>query len=138
MATKNKKSDKNKKQIQRELTVDGIMFFGQLNNGLHIADFQACEKARVEAFGGQCKVQVMRDGNVYITELPKRVRNKVLFREDNMSLSKGRDHKYYVYFSLPEEELGELPRKLVTQAINLADKVRAVMLNQSKNGGEQV
>ena len=60
-------------------------------NGLHTADFMCCEDALLEPFRGKCKVQMMRDGNVYITELPKRVRNKALFRDDNCSLSQGRD-----------------------------------------------
>jgi len=77
----------------------------------------------MQAFVAKCKVQVMRDGNVYITELPKRVKNQPMFREDNSSLSKGKDGRYYFYFSLPEQLVDELPKELVRQASVIANKV---------------
>ena len=113
----------NNKTNQREVTVDGMMVFGQTEDGLRTADFECCEDVHLEAFTGKCKVQIMRDGNVYITELPKRVRNQAIFREDNSSLSHGQDGRYYFYFSLPEELIDELPRELVRQASAIAQKV---------------
>ena len=65
----------------------------------------------------------MRDGNVYVSELPKRIRNKAIFRDDNCSLSLGRNGKYYFVFSLDEERIGELPEELVRQASTIAQKV---------------
>ena len=99
------------------------MVFSQTEDGLRTADFECCEDVQLEAFTGKCKVQIMRDGNVYITELPKRVRNQAIFREDNSSLSHGQDGKYYFYFSLPEELIDELPKELVRQASVIAEKV---------------
>ena len=113
----------NKTNIQREVTVDGMMVFGQTEDGLRTADFECCEDVHLEAFTGKCKVQIMRDGNVYITELPKRVRNQAIFREDNSSLSLGQDGRYYFYFSLPEQLVDELPKELVRQASVIANKV---------------
>jgi hypothetical protein len=113
----------NKTNIQREVTVDGMMVFGQTEDGLRTADFECCEDVHLEAFTGKCKVQIMRDGNVYITELPKRVKNQPMFREDNSSLSKGKDGRYYFYFSLPEELINELPKELVRQASAIAEKL---------------
>ena len=69
------------------------------------------------------KVQIMRDGNVYITERPKRTRNQALFRDDNCSLSLGQNGKFYFVFSLPSEQLDELPGQLVRQASVIAGKV---------------
>jgi hypothetical protein len=112
-----------KQTIQREVTVDGMMVFGQTEDGLRTADFECCEDVHLEAFIAKCKVQIMRDGNVYITELPKRVRNQAIFREDNSSLSHGQDGKYYFYFSIDESRLGELPEQLVRQASAIAQKV---------------
>lgn len=112
-----------KQTIQRQVTVDGLMVFSQTEDGLRTADFECCEDVQLEAFTGKCKVQIMRDGNVYITELPKRVRNQAIFREDNSSLSHGQDGKYYFYFSLPEELIDELPKELVRQASVIAEKV---------------
>ena len=105
------------------VTLDGLLTLGKLENGLHTADFMCCEDALLEPFRGNCKVQLMRDGNMYITELPKRVRNKALFRDDNCSLSQGRDGRWYFCFSLDEDQLGMLPQKLVTQAGAIARKV---------------
>ena len=111
------------KTIQREVTVDGMMVFGQTEDGLRTADFECCEDVEMQAFTAKCKVQVMRDGNVYITELPKRVRNQAIFREDNSSLSHGQDGRYYFYFSIDESRVGELPEQLVRQASAIANKV---------------
>ena len=112
-----------KKTIEREITLDGMMVFGKLQNGLRTAEFECCEDVEMDPFIGNCKVQMMRDGNVYITELPKRIRNKALFREDNSSLSKGQNGRYYFYFSLPVEEVEHLPEKLVKEASAIAGKV---------------
>lgn len=105
------------------ISVDGSMTFGQDNEGLKIADFACAENVMMEPFRGRCFVQMMRDGNVYINALPKKKRNKPLFREDNSSLSKGRDGRYYFYFSLEEEQLNQLPVELVRQARAIALKV---------------
>ncbi len=108
------------------------MTIDKLENGLHTADFMCCEDVRTEAFSGIFKVQAMRDGNVYMNEKPKRVRNRAIFREDNASLSKGQNGRYYFTFSLPEEMLDELPRQLVRQASAIAQKViRGLMFQDS-------
>ena len=100
------------------------MSFGELENGLHTADFECFETVEVEPFTANCRVQKMRDGNVYITERPRRVRNKPIFREDNCSLSLGRDGRFYFIFSLDEELVDVLPTELVAQAGAIAKKVR--------------
>ena len=113
----------NKISFQRQVTVDGLMVFGQTEEGLRTADFECCDDVEIQAFVAKCKVQVMRDGNVYMTELPKRVKNQAIFREDNSSLSHGQDGRYYFYFSLPEELINELPKELVRQASAIAEKL---------------
>ena len=109
--------------------LDGMMVFGELENGLRTADFECCEDVEMEPFVGNCRVQMMRDGNVYITELPKRVRNKSIFREDNSSLSRGQNRRFYFVFSLPEDEIERLPEKLVNQASAIAGKVMRELLD---------
>ena len=109
------------------------MTYGLLDNGLHVLDFMCCEDAEMVPFTGNCKVQLMRDGNVYVTELPKRIRNKALFRDDNCSLSHGRDGRWYFCFSLDEDLLGQLPRELVRQASAIAQKVLKELLFVEKN-----
>lgn len=117
---------------EKQIMLDGLMTYGMCENGLRMLDFACCEDAKTEPFTGSCKVQMMRDGNVYITELPKRVRNKALFRDDNCSLSKGRDGRWYFCFSLDEDELKLLPQKLVGQASAIAQKVlRELMVGEN-------
>jgi hypothetical protein len=113
---------------ERQASLDGLMTIGMLENGLHMADFMCCEDIELDAFSGTFKVQVMRDGNVYLTEKPKRVRNKAIFRDDNASLSQGQDKRWYFYFSLDENQLEQLPEKLVRQASAIAQKVMRRLL----------
>ncbi len=114
---------------ERQVTLDGLLTLGLLENGLRTAEFACCEDAELEAFIGTCKVQMMRDGNVYVTELPKRIRNKALFRDDNSSLSKGQNGKWYFYFSLDGDRINELPAELVRQASAIAQKVVRELIN---------
>jgi hypothetical protein len=113
---------KQNKKNEKEITLDGLMTIGRVENMMH-AEFMCCEDVRIDAAVTNCKVQVMRDGNVYITELPKRIKNKPMFRDDNCSLSLGRDGRYYFVFSLPEQLVDELPKQLVRQASAIAQKV---------------
>ena len=116
---------------ERQAMLDGLMTLGMLENGLRTAGFMCCEDVELDAFSGTFKVEGMRDGNVYMTEKPKRRRNKALFRDDNASLSQGQDKRWYFYFSLDEDQLEQLPEKLVHQASAIAQKVlRELILKQ--------
>ena len=118
-----------KMKVRNQVTLDGLMTIGMSEKGLRTADFECCEDAVVEDFTARCKVQLMRDGNMYITELPKRVKNKPIFKIDNSSLSKGRDGKYYFVFMLDEELIRLLPEKLITQASEIAQRVIRELIN---------
>ena len=118
-----------KKSIEKNTTLDGMMTFGKLDNGLNALDFSSFEAVEMESFVANCKVQAMRDGNVYITELPRRVRNKPLFREDNSSLTLGRDGRYYFVFALPAEQVKALPEMLVHQSLAIAQKVERMIMD---------
>ena len=107
----------------KQVTLDGMMSFSKFENGMFAAQFECCEDVNMNPQTTRCKVQTMRDGNVYITELPKRSKNKALYREDNSSLSLGRDGRYHFTFSLPQEQIEQLPAKLVQQAGIIAHKV---------------
>ena len=109
--------------LGEQVMVEGLMTFGKLETGQRTLDFECCEDVAAEAFNGRFKVQGMRDGNVYMSELPKRLKNKPLFREDNCSLSHGRNGRYYFVFSLDEDEVRLLPQKLMDQASAIARKV---------------
>ena len=108
---------------EKLVMLDGLLTLGMMENGLRTADFMCCEDIEMEAFSGTFKVEGIRDGNVYMTQLPKRIKNKPIFRDDNSSLSLGRDGKYYFYFSLDEDQLEQLPEQLVRQASAIAQKV---------------
>jgi len=113
----------NKTKTQMTTMVDGLMTFGTTDNGLHTLDFMCTECVEMEPFLANCKVQGMRDGNVYITERPKQKHNTPIFREDNSTLTLGRDGKYYFCFILPEAKVKRLPDALVHQALSIAQKV---------------
>ncbi len=117
---------------KRQAMLDGLLTLGILENGLRTADFMCCEDVLLDAFSGTFKVQGMRDGNVYMTEMPKRIRNKAIFRDDNASLSQGQDRRWYFYFSLDEDQLEQLPDKLVRQAGAIAQKVIRELINGSR------
>ncbi len=118
---------------KRTVIVDGMMTFGKLENGLRTADFQNYEReAEIEPFCGRCKVQMMRDGNLYITELPKPLRHKPMFRQDDSSLTLGRNGVYYFVFRLPESEAAELPEKLVRQANEAAAKMSGMFYHYNR------
>ena len=117
---------------KRMVTLDGMMTVGQLENGMHFADFECCEDVQMEAYIAKCKVQVMRDGNVYVSELPKRFRNKPMFRDDNSSLTLGRDGRFYFVFSMPAQLVDELPQQLVRQASTIAQKVIRELITNNK------
>ena len=116
---------------ERQVMLDGLLTLGMLENGLRSADFMCCENVEIDSFSGTFKVEGKRDGNVYMTEQPKRVRNKPIFRDDNASLSQGQNKRWYFYFSLDEDQLEQLPEKLVRQANAIAQKVlRELILKQ--------
>ena len=114
---------------QSLVTAKGLMVFGQSEKGLHTADFECCDDIQVEPYTGNFKLQIMRDGNVYATERPKRIKNTPIFREDNSSLSLGKDGRYYFVFSLPEDRVNELPELLLRQARAIARKAMSLMIN---------
>ena len=124
-----------KNSIQREVTLDGMMTYGKLTTGLHQADFKNYEgSTEVEPFEGKCRVQVMRGGDVYIDELPKKKKGqgKRIFRQDNSTLSLGSNGMYYFLFWLPEEMLEELPERLVRQANEAAAKMSGLFYKSKK------
>ena len=116
------KNDKKKIQVEQITTLNGMMTFGIIDNRQHILDFVNTGYAEMDPFIADCKVQAMRDGNVYITERPRRKKGHPLFREDNSTLTLGRDHRYYFVFTLPEDQLDLLPDRLVHQALCIAQK----------------
>ena len=104
-------------------SLNGIMDFTKTEDGLNILDFVCLDYVEMEPFIANCKVQAMRDGYIYITERPRRKRNTPIFREDNSSLTLGRDGKYYFVFTMEKRRKKELPDELVRQAKAIAQKV---------------
>ena len=118
-----------KKSVNKnDMTLDGMMTTGLLINGLRRAQFECCDDVEVEAYVGRFKVQGMRDGNMYLEELPKRTRNKPLIKLDNSSLTLGRNGWYYFLLRLPESEVEMLPTVLMREARQTAKKVMKEIL----------
>ena len=117
-----------KNKIKKSVTLDGLMTLGQLEDGRHTADFACCEDVQLEQVVGTFKVQIQRDGNVYMTENKKRIKNSPIFREDNSSFSHGKDKKFHFIFTMNEDLIEELPEELVRQALLIAQKVMRELL----------
>lgn len=111
-----------KKILKKPITLDGFLTM-RTDNYRRSIDFICCEDVEMKGFTAYCKVQMMRDGNVYVNELPRRIRNRALFREDNCSLSHGQNGRYYFVFSLDDKFVNQLPERLVQQASAIAQKV---------------
>ena len=73
-----KKSVK-KENVEKTTMMEGVMTFGKTGNGQHMLDFMCTEYVEITPFIADCKVQAMHDGNVYITERPKRIHNTPLY-----------------------------------------------------------
>lgn len=117
------KTNKRNIKIERTTTLNGMMTFAIIDNNQHILDFNSTEFVELDPFIADCKVQAMRDGNVYITEKPRRIRGKSLFREDNCTLTLGCDGRYYFVFTMDKGRVKEIPDQLVHQALLIAQKV---------------
>ena len=120
----NKNSKKtNSMSIKSQTQIEGTMTFIETDQNLRLLDFTNDEDAMMTPVTFKGKVQVMRDGCVYITEKKKSKRNKPIFREDNSSLSLGFDGVYYFTFRLPKAQVEQLPEKLAHEALVIAQKV---------------
>lgn len=117
-----------KNKLKKSVTLDGLMTLGQLDDGRHTADFACCEDVELEQVKGTFSVQIQRDGNVYMTENKKRIRNSPIFREDNSSFSHGRNKRYYYVFSMEDDRIDELAVELVRQANVIAQKISMELL----------
>ena len=119
------------KKTHKNVDYEAVVSLEELKNGLRLADIVSCDDVYVEAFLGKCKVQILRDGHIIIHELPKRVKNKAIFRDDNSSFTLGRDGKYYFVFTMPEQLLNEIPYQLQRQAAAIAEKVKNVLTTKN-------
>ena len=54
------------------MSLDGFVTIQKTEDGLHNIDFQCCEDVQMEPVEGDFKVQLMRDGNIYLTEKKKK------------------------------------------------------------------
>jgi hypothetical protein len=111
---------------ERQVTLDGLMTLGKFDNGLRTMDFMCCEDAEVEPFTGHFKVQGMRDGNVYMQEHKKRVRdNSTLLRKAaHGRLSATRDEAYQLTLKVFKREGLDVRATLLREAMELIENVK--------------
>ena len=112
------------KKNVKETTFEGLLITKTGSDNLKHIDFECVEDVEVKGFVGRFKVQGMHDGNLYMEELPKRVRNKPLYRLDNSSLSLTKNGFYYFVFRMAESEASVLPQQLVSEARQMARIVK--------------
>ena len=106
---------------ERQVTLDGLLTLGKLENGLRTMDFMCCEDVKMDAFSGNFKVQGMRDGNVYMQERKKRVRNNSLLisKARHGRLSGTRDHAYQLTLKVFASEGIDWQRAFVEEPIEV-------------------
>jgi len=108
---------------EKPLTIEGFVTIQKKDDGLYTGDFQCCEDVQMEPVKGDFRVQMMRDGNIYMDEKPRHKRNKPIFRQDHSSLSLGKDGIYYFTFRMPQEEVFNLAATLKREAEEVAKKI---------------
>ena len=111
---------------ERLVTLEGMMTFCTTENGRHALDFMNCEDADMEAFEIRCKVQGMRDGNVYITELPKALhsRSTLLRKAAHGRLSATKDEAYQLTLKVFKREGLDVKETMLREAIELINNVK--------------
>ena len=62
---------------EKQVTLDGLMTIGMLENGLHMADFECCEDAVMEDFTARCKVQLISQAS----EIAQKVIRELILRK---------------------------------------------------------
>jgi hypothetical protein len=125
---KNKiKKNSYKKTTIKDVNYEALVNLGELKDGLRIANIVSCEDVEVEGFIGRCKVQLLHDGHIQIVQLPKRLRNKPIFRDDNCTFTLGKDGRYYFVFTMPEQLIFEIPGQLRRQAGVIAAKIEEAL-----------
>jgi hypothetical protein len=121
------KKNSYKKTTIKDVNYEALVNLGELKDGLRIANIVSCEDVEVEGFIGRCKVQLLRDGHIQIVQLPKRLRNKPIFRDDNCTFTLGKDGRYYFVFTMPEQLIFEIPGQLRRQAGAIAAKIEEAL-----------
>ena len=121
------KKNSYKKITNKDVNYEALVNLGELKNGLRIANIVSCEDVEVEGFIGRCKVQLLHDGHIQIVQLPKRLRNKPIFRDDNCTFTLGKDGRYYFVFTMPEQLIFEIPGQLRRQAGAIAAKIEEAL-----------
>ena len=125
---KNKiKKNSYKKTTIKDVNYEALVNLGELKDGLRIANIGSCEDVELEGFIGRCKVQLLHDGHIQIVQLPKRLRNKPIFRDDNCTFTLGKDGRYYFVFTMPEQLIFEIPGQLRRQAGAIAAKIEEAL-----------
>ena len=121
------KKNSYKKTTIKDVNYEALVNLGELKDGLRIANILSCEDVEVEGFIGRCKVQLLHDGHIQIVQLPKRLRNKPIFRDDNCTFTLGKDGRYYFVFTMPEQLIFEIPGQLRRQAGAIAAKIEEAL-----------
>ena len=125
---------KDLKKVSRDVTVDGLMTFGKLDNGLNQASFAPCEHVEMTPYIGRFKVQLLNNGYLHLVQLAKRIRNSPLFRLAHSSFSYGKNAVYYYNFYIPDSEAERLPDLLEQEAHEAAERVREML---KEKGGDR-
>ena len=117
--------NKNNKKKQ-QMTVDGMMTFDRLQNGLHTADFVSTEYLEMEPFAGDFRVQVMSNGSVTMVQKPRRIRRGPLRRGNRWSISVTRDGLLLIGWRLPVTDIRHASKIFKKDAREIAEEIEDV------------
>ncbi len=97
-----------KKTINKPIMVYGMTSYYQDENGMKYSQFNSdFSTPVVSPYDIKARVQRMRDGTLYVSELPKKIRSQaeVLFKTTHGTLSKGKDNRHRLTFMVDDDKL---------------------------------
>ena len=97
-----------KETINKPIMVYGMTSYYQDEKGMKYSQFNSdFSTPVVSPYSIKAHVQRMRDGTLYVSELPKRSRSQaeVLFKTTHGTLSKGKDNRHRLTFMVDDNKL---------------------------------
>ena len=125
-----------KETINKPIMVYGMTTYYQDEKGMKYSQFNSdFSTPVVSQYSIKAHVQRMRDGTLYVSELPKRSRSQaeVLFKTTHGTLSKGKDNRHRLTFMVDDNKLEHFCQWLMEET----PKAVAFMCDYIKNNKNQ-
>ncbi len=125
-----------KETINKPIMVYGMTSYYQDEKGMKYSQFNSdFSTPVVSPYSIKAHVQRMRDGTLYVSELPKRSRSQaeVLFKTTHGTLSKGKDNRHRLTFMVDDNKLEHFCQWLMEET----PKAVAFMCDYIENNKKQ-